>query len=187
MGREKCGKVEESVEDSKRPVFKGTYGHRIDGKGRLPVPAVFRRALGEGASVVVTQLDQCLAAYPLAEWEKLEAQLAALPAFSKPVKALTRNLASRAADCALDGQGRILVPASLRAAAGLLGDVVIVGVLNRFEIWAPEAWKSFLSESERLLDDISLDLGWPPPPSGSLPPPEVTPLTPRRPQAKPKR
>ena len=59
----------------------------------------------------MTLLDQCLAAYPAAEWARLEAQLAAMPAFSKPVKALTRRLASRAADCPLDVQGRILLPA----------------------------------------------------------------------------
>jgi MraZ protein len=179
------------VEDSQPTVFKGTYEHRIDAKGRLPVPAVFRRALGDRTSVVVTPLDQCLAAYPPTEWEKLEAQLAALPAFSKPVKALARALASRAADCALDVQGRILVPGPLRAAAGLQGNVVIIGVLNRFEIWAPETWKSFLSESERLLEDVSFDLQWPPPPGGTPEAPGVTPVTTpvsaRRPQAKPKR
>ena len=75
-----CGKVEESVEDLQVAVFKGTYRHRIDPKGRLPVPAVFRRALGGEASVVVTLLDQCLAVYPPAEWARLETQLAALPA-----------------------------------------------------------------------------------------------------------
>ena len=121
-------------------MFKGTYEHKIDGKGRLPVPAALRRELGKGEGLVVTLLDQCLAAYPEAEWAKLEAHLAAMPAFSKPVKALTRRLASRAADCALDVQGRILLPAVLRSAAGLTTKVVIVGVLNRFEIWTPEAW-----------------------------------------------
>ena len=98
-------------------MFKGTYRHRIDGKGRLPVPAVFRRGLPEGR-VVVTPLDQCLAAYPPGEWAKLEAQLAALPAFSKPVKALTRLIASRASDCEIDVQGRILLQPALRTAAG---------------------------------------------------------------------
>jgi MraZ protein len=145
-------------------VFKGTYRHRIDGKGRLPVPAAFRRALGDEASVVVTQLDQCLAAYPQAEWARLESQLATLPSFSKPVKALTRLLASRAADCEIDAQGRILLPAGLRAAAGLRRDAVVIGVLNRFELWAPESWESFVRESEKLLDDVSLDIRWPLPP-----------------------
>ena len=75
--------------------------HRIDAKGRLPVPAAFRRGLvQEGAgTVVVTPLDQCLAAYAPSEWTRLEDQLRTLPAFSRPVKALTRLLMSRAADC----------------------------------------------------------------------------------------
>lgn len=171
-------------------MFKGTYEYRIDGKGRLPVPAAYRRSLLPSEALVVTVLDQCLAAYPAAEWAKLEAQLAAMPAFSKPVKALTRRLASCAADCALDVQGRILLPAGLRAAAGLGTGVVIVGVLNRFEIWAPDAWNAFLADSERLLDDVSIDVQWPlPTPTARLgkTPPSGTPSAPPRPQAKPKR
>jgi MraZ protein len=153
------------------------------------VPAAFRRGLGEGQGLVVTLLDQCLAVYPSAEWGKLELQLAALPAFSRPVKALTRLLASRAADCALDVQGRILLPATLRAAARLQTSVMIVGVLNRFEIWAPDTWKGFVTESERLLDDVSFDLQWPPPPG--TPPAVSSPNPPGpsrgpRPQGKPK-
>jgi MraZ protein len=145
-------------------VFKGTYHHRIDAKGRLPIPAVFRRALGDDRRVVVTLLDQCLAVYTEVEWARLESQLAALPAFSKQVKALTRLLVSRAADCELDVQGRILLPPTLRETAGLDRDAVVVGVLNRFEVWSPESWNVFVKESEALLDDVSLDVQWPPAP-----------------------
>jgi MraZ protein len=147
-------------------VFKGTYRHRIDAKGRLPVPAAFRRALGEasGASVVVTLLDQCLAAYPSEEWARLEKQLARLPPFSGPAKAVTRLVASRAVDCDLDVQGRVLLPSHLRAAAGLGREAVVIGVLNRFEVWAPERWDAFVSESERLLEDATLGVEWPPSP-----------------------
>jgi len=157
--------VEESVEDFQLAVFKGTYRHRIDTKGRLPVPAAFRRTLREEAAVVVTLLDQCLAVYPPAEWARLEGQLSVLPAFSKQVKALTRLLLSRAADCEIDVQGRILLPPALRESADLVRDAVVVGVLNRFEIWSPDSWEGFVRESERLLDDVSLDIQWPLPPA----------------------
>ncbi len=162
-------------------MFKGAYRHRIDAKGRIPVPAAFRRRLADGhGRVVVTLLDQCLAAYPPSDWARLEEQLRALPAFSRPAKALTRLLLSRAADCALDVQGRILLPPALRAAAGLVREAVVVGVLNRFEVWAPETWDGFLRESERLLDDASFDLSWPLP-APADPSPSV------RPQRKPNR
>jgi len=167
-------------------VFKGTYRYRTDAKGRVPVPATFRRALGDERRLVVTVLDQCLAAFPVAEWARLETQLAALPSFSKPVKAVTRLLASRAADCALDVQGRILLPPTLREAAGLGREIVVVGVLNRFEMWAPLAWESFVKDSERLLDDVSLELQWPPPPAAPAPPSAGSEREPR-PQRKPRR
>ncbi len=155
------------MEDSQLAVFKGTYRYRIDPKGRLPVPPPFRRALLHAGAdrVVLTVLDQCLAAYPPAEWTRLEEQLARLPAFSRPVKALTRALASRAVDCGLDVQGRILLPPALRDTAGLAKQAVVIGVLNRFEVWNPEPWDAFLRESERILDDVSLDVQWPPPPA----------------------
>jgi MraZ protein len=167
-------------------VFKGTYRHRIDPKGRLPVPAAFRRILagGGGGAVVVTLLDQCLAAYPTHEWSRVGSDLAALPPFSKPVKALSRLLSSRAVDCPLDVQGRILLPASLRAAAKLGREAVVAGVLNRFEIWEPSAWAAFLADSERVLDDVTLDVRWPPPAAGEGRGPSAASA---RPQGKPNR
>jgi MraZ protein len=164
-------------------VFKGTYRHRIDPKGRLPVPAAFRRGLGDApAVVVVTPLDQCLAAYPSPEWSRLEDQLRALPAFSRPAKAITRLLMSRAVDCELDVQGRVLLPAALRAAAGLEHEALVIGVLNRFEVWAPERWDAFVAESERLLEDATLEVHWPLPPAPSGDAPAAA-----HPQEKPKR
>ena len=153
-------------------MFKGIYRHRIDPKGRLSVPAPFRRTLVESGvgQVIVTVLDQCLAAYPPADWSRLEGQLNRLPPFNRQAKAMTRLLASRAVDCGLDVQGRILLPPLLRQSASLGREAVIIGVLNRFEVWNPEAWQRFLRESDRLLDDVTLDVHWPPP---SDPPPST--------------
>ena len=146
-------------------MFKGTHRYRIDAKGRLPVPTAFRRTLEDHSEpgVVATLLDQCLALYPPAEWRRLESQLVRLPAFSRNVKALSRLIVSRAADCELDSQGRIRLPPALREAAGLEREAVVIGVLNRFEIWRPDRWDAFVAESEQILDDAALDLDWPPP------------------------
>lgn len=178
------------MEDCQPTVFKGTYRHRFDPKGRIPVPASFRRGLAEAGQtrLVATLLDQCLAVYPDSEWRRLEAQLRQLPAFSREVKALTRLLASRAVDCELDVQGRIHLPAGLREAAGLGSETVVVGVVDRFELWAPAAWDEFVRDSERLLDDASLGVQWP----GVAAAPKVpaagrAPRGPGRPQAKPNR
>ena len=86
-------------------------------------------------------------------------------------------------DYPLDVQGRILLPASLRASAKLAREAVVAGVLNRFEIWEPEAWAGFLADSERLLDDASLEVQWPLP---AVPVP-AAPSRRLRPQGKPSR
>jgi MraZ protein len=143
-------------------VFKGTYRYKIDPKGRLPVPPTFRRTLGrQGQSLVLTPLDACLAVYTTAEWERLRRQLEALPAFSKQSLTLTRLLASRAVDATLDVQGRILLPPALRATARLGREAVVVGVLSRFEIWGASTWDAFVSDAEKLLDEVGFPGVWP--------------------------
>lgn len=57
----------------------------------------------------------------------------------------------------------MLLPPALRAAAGLTREAVVIGVIDRIEVWAPETWEAFLRESERLLEDVSLEIAWPMP------------------------
>jgi MraZ protein len=142
-------------------VFKGTYRYRVDPKGRVPVPPPFRPVLlAAGGRAVVTLVDQCLGVYAPGEWARLEDQLRALPAFSARAKALSRLLLSRAADVELDVQGRVLLPPGLRSAAEIKAEVVVIGVLDRFEVWSPDRWDGFLRESEKLLDDMGSDVSW---------------------------
>ena len=120
--------------------MKGEYRHTIDAKGRLFIPAKLREELGE-RFVVTKGLDNCLFVYPMEDWHVLEDNIRALP-MSKS-RDLQRFFFSAAADSELDSQGRVLVPANLRAYAGLSKDVTIIGVSGRAEIWDSARWDAY--------------------------------------------
>ncbi len=142
-------------------VFLGEYAHTLDEKGRMIVPARFREELG--SSFVVTRgLDRCLFVYPLPEWEALAGKLRALPLTKADTRAFVRLLFSGAGECALDKQGRILLPPALREYAGIQRDVVSIGVANRVEIWAAEEWAKYTdaaTESYEAIAEKIVDLG----------------------------
>lgn len=127
-------------------VFMGEYQHSIDEKGRLIIPAKFREELGPDF-VVTRGLDHCLFAYPRKEWETLEAKLKSLPLTSADARAFVRFFFSGATECDLDKQGRILIPVPLREYGKLTRDCVVIGVSNRVEIWAKDAWESYSSDA----------------------------------------
>ena len=120
-------------------MFMGTYGHSIDAKGRVIVPAKFREVLGD-SFVVTLGLDGCLFVYPEEEWEDFVKQLKELPG-SKEARKLQRYFMAGAAPCDVDKQGRVLIPSSLREKVGLDKDVVFVGVMIKIEIWSKERWE----------------------------------------------
>ncbi|WP_018132735.1 division/cell wall cluster transcriptional repressor MraZ [Effusibacillus pohliae] len=127
-------------------MFMGEYQHSIDDKGRLIIPAKFREELGAGF-VVTRGLDHCLFVYPRKEWETLEAKLKSLPLTSSDARAFVRFFFSGASECDLDKQGRVLIPSTLREYAKLERDCVVIGVSNRVEIWAKEAWESYSNDA----------------------------------------
>lgn len=123
-------------------MFKGRYEHLIDGKGRLSIPSRFRDTLAEryDSRLVVTTYDNCLIAYPLAEWLKLEEKISTLPEFKKDTRAFLRFFYSSASDCAIDRLGRILLPQTLRDYAKLEKEVVLIGAFRHMEIWSKTLW-----------------------------------------------
>lgn len=120
-------------------MFMGTYGHSIDAKGRVIVPAKFREVLGD-SFVVTLGLDGCLFVYPEEEWEDFVKQLKELPG-SKEARKLQRYFMAGAAPCDVDKQGRVLIPSNLREKVGLDKEVVFVGVMSKIEIWSKERWE----------------------------------------------
>ena len=132
----------------------GEYQHSVDAKGRLIVPAKFREALGE-TFVITRGLDNCLFGYPMNEWRKLEEKLKGLPMTKKDTRAFARFFFSGATEVEIDKQGRINIPSTLITHANLAKECVVLGVSNRIEIWAKDAWEIYFNESEQSFNEIA--------------------------------
>ena len=120
-------------------MFMGEYSHNIDAKNRLIMPAKFREQLGEHF-VATKGLDGCLFVYPMSEWQTIEEKFREIPLTTKDARKFSRFFFAGAAECDVDKQGRVLIPATLKEYAGIDKEVVSVGVLNRIEIWSKERW-----------------------------------------------
>jgi MraZ protein len=141
-------------------MFRGRYEHSIDGKGRLSIPSLFREALARRRQkvLILTHFDSCVAAYPLDEWRHLEDRIRKQSTLQKDIRAFLRLFYSGAMETAVDGQGRILIPPPLREKAGLAREVMIVGVLNKIEIWSKARWEEFLAGSPVTFEDVAARL-----------------------------
>lgn len=133
-------------------MFMGEYSHSVDPKGRLIMPAKFREALGS-EFVMTKGLDECLFVYPKNEWESIEDKFREVPLTTKDARKFSRFFFAGAASCEIDKQGRVLLPSVLRDFAGIDKDVVLVGVLNRIEIWDKAHWEA--SNSYDNMDEIA--------------------------------
>lgn len=135
-------------------MFMGEYGHNIDRKGRLIMPAKFREELGE--HVVVTRgLDGCLFVYTAEQWMEVYEKLSNLPSTNKNARWYQRMVLSKAAECEMDGQGRILIPSSLTSLAELKKECLIIGMANHLEIWAKERWESVEEENMDQFEEVA--------------------------------
>ncbi len=106
----------------------------------------------EGQMVITIDLvDPCLCIYPLPDWEKVEEQLSQMPSLRAQTRQLNRLLIGSAVDLELDNSGRLLIPVRLREQAQLTKQVMLVGQLNKFQLWDENKWNELLSAD---LEDI---------------------------------
>ena len=130
------------------PFLTGEFRHALDDRGRVAVPMRFRPRLAQGATLA-RWLDGCLAIFPAETWSELAARIQALPITNPNARQFGRFMSSGAVEVELDRQGRVLVPGYLREYADLTtGEVVVVGALNRLEIWSPTRWGPYRSATE---------------------------------------
>ena len=148
-------------------MFRGISAINLDDKGRLAIPTRYRKELDECCErqlVVTVSVNElcigepgCLWLYPLPEWEKLEQTISKLPTLNKMAGKLRRFLIGNASECEMDSQGRLLLPEKLRKFAEMDKKIVLVGQLNKFEIWNESAWNVKEQEWMNGDDNESLD------------------------------
>ena len=122
-------------------MFLGEYEHTIDAKGRMAVPAKYRQQIKEGA-VVSRGMGICLSVHPMQRWEEKSAELASNKN-NEELRDIERRIYASAGEIELDAQGRMIIPARLRAYAHLDSEVSVVGVRDHFEIWDRVTWQTY--------------------------------------------
>ncbi|OIP70531.1 MAG: cell division/cell wall cluster transcriptional repressor MraZ [Candidatus Infernicultor aquiphilus] len=135
-------------------MFLGQYEHTIDEKGRLIVPAKYREPLGDNF-IITYGLDVCLFVYSLEEWKTLAEKLKSLPLGQRDARAFKRILFSRATNCTIDSQGRVIIMKYLREYARIDKEVMIIGVSDRIEIWSKDIWQKYFDKIEDSYEDIA--------------------------------
>ena len=128
-------------------MFPGTHAPRLDEKGRLFLPAKYRDELAGGVVITKGQ-ERCLYLFPQDEFARLTEELRTAAVGGKAVRDYSRVFFASASDEVPDKQGRITVPAALRAYAGLERDCVVIGANTRLEIWDAQAWETYLAAQE---------------------------------------
>ncbi|OGP76461.1 MAG: division/cell wall cluster transcriptional repressor MraZ [Deltaproteobacteria bacterium RBG_16_49_23] len=143
-------------------MFRGRYEHALDTKGRISIPSKFREILNKKYDdrLVITNFDHCLLVFPYEEWNQLvEQKVGSFSILRKDTSAFLRFFYSSAIDCAIDTQGRLLIPPTLRDYANLKRDVVLMGEGRFIEIFAKEQWQAVAQQAEEGFDQIRDTLG----------------------------
>jgi len=142
-------------------MFAGRYEYAIDDKSRVSIPSKFREALSTNYDMrlMLTNLDGCIVGYPYQEWLNIQDRTSNYGSIKKEARAFLRYFYSGITECSIDKLGRVLIPQSLKTAANIKKNVVIVGMGPKIEIWAQEQWeelvKKAISDPDQVADIVS--------------------------------
>ena len=136
-------------------MFLGTSDHNLDSKGRVILPSEFRAEIGESFYITMG-FNRCLQVMSESEFDRLRSQIRQLPA--DKALSLQYLLISPAKSVSPNAQGRIQIPQKLREDAGLCGEVTVVGMDNRIEIWDKAEFAGFMERQKQASVQEALEL-----------------------------
>ncbi len=135
----------------------GRFYHALEQKGRLSIPVTFRTKLGDSA-IITRGLDGCLFLFDEHNWQQLLQTTTKGSLTQKKHRDWARYVSNTAIQVNLDGQGRILIPEYLRDQAHLSTSAVIVGSIDRIEIWDQKTYHNYFAELEANAEAIAESL-----------------------------
>lgn len=118
--------------------FLGNYLYQVDEKGRVSLPAPFRRGAESASYILVRVHPDALTLYPLDAWARVQEELRELLRRNPEARHYVLGITSNAHEVMPDKQGRILLPERHRVGVGIQNQALIVGAMDRMEIWNPE-------------------------------------------------
>ena len=136
--------------------FSGSFDHSLDGKGRVIIPASFREALGENFTITINPNKTAVAIYPKEMWDQQLERLSQINPMDRVGMQYERYVMSVSfSGNSMDAQGRVLIPAKLRAKIGLARDIVFVGLNRYIEIWDAEVYQKMEEQTEEDFENLS--------------------------------
>ncbi len=141
--------------------FKGSYIYAVDEKGRVNLPAKLRKCVSPESNetfVITRGFEKCLFVYPLDEWNKLEEKLRVLSSYDPEHRRFIRTLLELAIECQLDAQSRLSIPQELREYASIRGEVRILGMLDKTELWEPKIYEEYKNSLPETYESIAARL-----------------------------
>jgi MraZ protein len=138
--------------------FKGTYTSTIDGKRRFKLPKKLREVVPSSSNdnfVMAPGYDGCVFLLPADEWAKQEEKLKNLKVDLGEHRFLERVFGPESEDARLDRAGRLTISQRLLDIAGIEREVLILGVLSRIELWAPEGYKKYREQYKQSFEEVA--------------------------------
>jgi MraZ protein len=139
-------------------MFQGHSICTLDAKSRLILPSKFRKYIKQEADnklILTRGMDECLLVYPLDVWDKVKTGLTRYNQFNSDQRFFIRQFLNFVNECELDSQNRIVIAPQLMQFAKLKKEVVVLGLLDKIEIWDPEIKERYENSMTKTYEDIA--------------------------------
>ena len=143
--------------------FSGEYRFTLDAKKRINIPSGIRKMLppeSEGTLVFTRGFEGCVYVFPNDEWRRLTEKLNTLDSFNVKIRNFIRMFVGPAYKTVMDNQGRVLLPDYILEMAKIDKDILLLGSLNKWELWSPPVFENYIKENNPSLEALAQEINF---------------------------